>query len=211
MACEKYMNTRCVWQTKTWLDNVMKDKEADYFYLCSSVAKDDIHYIKLNAGDKYEDCPYKYVEHFRNFDVSSYDWIVYCDDDTYVFHNRLKAELANYDSSKKLLIGEQNHFSKEYDFPLMFGGPGFILSNSLYKEVKSYIESNNDIPIYINGDVTICKWVNKVNEKSEVTIVDMAKKMFNYPIHNYVLEDILPTALSFHYVTEELFELFKPL
>jgi hypothetical protein len=208
LTCGKYIQTRCEWQKNTWLKNVDKDENSTYYYLCSKEntnkenTNNNHHYLHLDTFDTYESCPYKYIEFFKTMDVSSYDWIVFCDDDSYMFHNRVKNELLKYDQTQNILIGGINIIaSQEYNFTIMSGGAGFIISSALNKKLKEYVYNNKSPYINLYSDVTICQWITTIND---VQVINLADKLRSHPPHFYNRTDIIPTSISFHYVTEEI-------
>ena len=98
LTCEKYIYNRCECQKNTWLTKI--GEECDYIYLSS---KPDIKnkIIGYSTNDTYEFATLKYVEFFKNYNLNEYfDYIFFCDDDTFVNPFRLKEkinELGNFD------------------------------------------------------------------------------------------------------------------
>ena len=88
LTCEKYINTRMRWQMDTVFSSV---NPADVFYLGHEMRPEDRIY-SWGAGDNYESLPYKFVDFFR-WSRLDYDWYFLMDDDTYVYTDRLQAQV----------------------------------------------------------------------------------------------------------------------
>lgn len=204
LSCNAYKYTRNEWQKKTWLKNIENDPNADYYFLFANMGEDR-HCVGWETEDNYESCPHKYRELIKNMDLSNFDYVFFCDDDTYVFHSRLKEYLSQFDKSKKLMIGRKGDYG---DIIFMSGGGGFALSSSLYQVLRGYICKEYDrIPIMRNSDVTMGLWIKNIMEEYkdiEYKVSDLIPSDNHHRSPGYTPEK----SLTFHYVTEELFNYY---
>ena len=160
LTCQKYLSTRCEWQKKTWLKDVEADPQSDYVLLCAAPDPSNSHIFGCNTHDDYSSCPYKYHNFILNNKLDNYDFVFFCDDDTFVYHDRLVKLLDNYDPKESYLLGQW--LQHEKDFIVMSGGAGFAISNELYKKIYNLIISTKELPFYLSSDVTIGKWINLI-------------------------------------------------
>jgi hypothetical protein len=198
LSCEAYLPTRNKWQKNTWLKNVDLDPNADY-YLLGATMKKEHKMVGWDTADDYASCPIKYIKFFYHMDLSEYDYICFCDDDTYIYHSRLLNKIKEFDPEDKFYIGAPLY---SYSVNYMSGGAGFVLTRTLYNEVRKYIRSNYDkIPIWLNGDVTMGKWILNVSDVKHVNL----KQFMSGETHIKNTHCPLETAISYHYVTQEFF------
>jgi hypothetical protein len=61
LSCDAYRHTRNEWQKKTWLKNIEKDPNSDYYFLFANMGEDR-HSVGWGTQDNYESCPHKYRE-----------------------------------------------------------------------------------------------------------------------------------------------------
>lgn len=189
LTCQKYIPTRCKWVRDSWLRQL---KPEDDYYFLSSVSDSANKVVGWNSLDTYEGCSQKYLAFFRNLNTDA-DWIVFVDDDTFVFPNRLRTLLADYNSSEKLYIGKL----LDGPIPTMSGGAGFALSSKLYSEMQTYVRNNEIVLDFIYSDVTVGQWAKALSAKY------IWDKRFNS--HPHTEEGNVNTAITFHYVDEPLF------
>lgn len=196
LTCEKFMNTRALWQNRTFLQKV--DKKDVYFISCK---KSGENVYGWDTSDDYHSCPTKYIKFFKHMEID-YDWYVFIDDDTYMYTKRLHEFLQSFDSKQLLYIGSKR--LDNWQIPFMSGGAGFCLSKELYKRVTQYVVTKSDRELYFcyNGDVTIGSWISNI---SNVIHIDEARFFANK--HNS--EDQLTTFISFHYLkSKEEFDFY---
>ncbi len=206
LACQKYKETRCVWQSNTWLKDVEADDDADYFWIHANPDHSNKHIVGYNTSDDYFSCPIKFKLFIQNNELSNFDYVFFCDDDTFVYHNRLKSLLSKYDAKDSYLLGHWLQHEKQ--FPVMSGGAGFALTKELYRRIREYINNYNNLPMLAQSDITLCLWIHMMgNYKWE----DLCGKVHpdNHLKLNY--SSIEPHHVSFHYVTEELFNYYNSL
>lgn len=189
LTCQKYLPTRCQWVRNSWLRQI---KEQDDYCFLSSVPDLQNKIVGWNTLDTYEGCSRKYLEFFRNFTTNA-DWIVFVDDDTFVFPHRLRSLLRQNHPSEKLYIGKL----LDGPIPTMSGGAGFVLSSSLFSEMQTYVKTNDIVLDHMWSDVTVGQWAMALSAKY------VWDKRFNSQPHTR--EGNVNTAITFHYVDEPLF------
>jgi hypothetical protein len=198
LSCEKFFPTRNLWQKSTWLKNVNLDPDADYYFLGPKMKKED-KMVGWDTTDDYASCPIKYREFFYNMDMDEYDYICFCDDDTYVYHSRLLAKLKLFNPEEKLYIGAPLY---DYNVHYMSGGAGFVLTKPLYKELQYYIRNNyKNVPIYPYSDVSMGKWLLNIRDVKHINLY----RFMSGGTHIKSPYCPLETAISYHYVTQQLF------
>lgn len=162
LSCEKYMATRVAWQKKHC-------KLPNQYVLSATMDPENKVYGWVEeTGDAYESCPLKYISFFRKVDDldDDFDWFVFIDDDTFVFHDRLVKELEQYDKSKSLYVGNPLHHIPPMVY--MAGGCGFVLSKSAFKSVKDHVRNTDAKALQQGcrdmfcGDVCMGWWVRTV-------------------------------------------------
>jgi hypothetical protein len=164
LTCEKYFLTRCEVVKNTWLKHVGTD---DYVFL-SSIPDEDKKKIGYETNDEYRYATLKYVEFFKNYELNDIDWVFFCDDDTFIFPNRLRELLENINSDCVGRIGICNDneiiLGPVPVFPVKFisGGAGFGIRYSLFNHIKSYLLSS-PFTVCLNTDVTMGIWLRDLD------------------------------------------------
>jgi hypothetical protein len=220
LTCEKYKDTRRVWQRNTWLRQVNPN---DYFFLTANKNPDDINTSGWGAPDDYASAPLKYYHFLKHMPLDEYDWIVFCDDDTFIFPKRLESYLAIKHPYELLYIGRCIDFvpielnaGNRVNRPMkyMSGGAGFIVSQALYTLIHNHVKQNTPLsmdgetlvehtegfPVY--GDVYIGAIIEQI--KQQVKHIELPYLNYSSTTDMYPIED----AISFHYATEEIFKLY---
>lgn len=188
LTCEKYIPTRCEAVRRSWLRNV-----PDYYFL-SSIPNPDQRILGWNTPDDYNSCSLKYIEFFKHATIDA-DWIVFCDDDTFVFPDRIANSLRTLDPAEPLYIG--------YEFPGvkspggLSGGAGFILSRSSYLKLCEYIRTGTDVWVSTYTDVSMAVWL--------LERMQGVRKITDNRFHPFKCKSPseFRQALTFHYVTPE--------
>jgi hypothetical protein len=188
LTCEKYIPTRCEAIRKTWLHDV-----EDYYFL-SSTPNLDQRILGWNTPDDYDSCSLKYIEFFKNETIDA-DWFVFCDDDTFVFPERIGGTLSVLNPEEPLYIG--------YEFPEceppggLSGGAGFVLSRATYLKLCDYIRSTKDVWVSTYTDVSMRVWL--------LERIEGIRKVIDtrfYP--RKCMSDLeFMSAFTFHYVTPD--------
>lgn len=151
LTCEAYQTTRCAWIRSTWLRDVKS-----YVFLSSAPSGSDV--VGWTTSDDYASCPVKYIEFFKHATPDT-DWIVFVDDDTFVFPQRLEGYLATLDATSPLYVGYT--LDHEPSGPFMSGGAGFAMTRSLYRQVQAHVQSHtvDELVVHIGSDVCIARWM----------------------------------------------------
>ncbi len=195
LSCAPYLKTRAVWQRNTWQKLVNPD---DIFYIVGRTDISGEQVYGYPVGDGYELCPHKYIAFFKDKGLQEYDWLFFIDDDTFVFPKRLAAYLQEFDCTKRYYIG------RELDWPELFmsGGAGFALSRSAYSALRQYINATpqDKVPIHLNGDVSMGIWMKYITDLKRVNCLNL-----NAAIDTHHTSSPPEKALTYHYVTEDLF------
>ena len=209
LTCEKYLETRCKWQKKTWINDIKEI--SDYLFL-SSKSNIESKIYGYNTPDTYETAPIKYVEFFKNYTLRDYDYLYFCDDDTYIDVERLErkiTELKDFECYGR--IGKVDYNPIIIDnggkyFPITYpsGGAGFLITRNTFNKIKYYLQTQ-PYPIFLNTDVTIGSWFQDIN----INIIegcDLLKSQNpDHPENNNIKDFI-----SFHYCDENHFnDLYK--
>lgn len=188
LTCEAYLPTRCKAIRDTWLNDV-----SNYVFL-SAHPNEAENVLGWNTPDNRDSCSKKYIEFFRNHTLDS-DWIVFCDDDTFVFPSRLEAFLQTKNPDDSLYIG--------YEFPGcdppggLSGGAGFVLSRTAYTQLCSYLRSTDDVWVSTYSDVSISIWLLK-----RMTGVRKLEDSRFHPRLCWTPHEF-QSAFTFHYVTPD--------
>jgi len=173
---------------------VPKLTDGDSYMFLSSIADPPAKVVGWNSLDTYEGCSRKYLDFIKNKSLVDSDWIVFVDDDTFVFPKRIRDMLETYDPTNELYIGKLLYGP----IPTMSGGAGFCVSKALYAKLHSFVNTRNVILDHIYSDVTIAQWIQRIP-----TAIYVWDKRFNS--HPHTEEGSIDTALTFHFVTEPLF------
>jgi hypothetical protein len=144
------------------------------------------------ASDDYHALPYKTMDFFKNLELD-YDWYILIDDDTYVFHDRLKRLLANYSPNLLISMGcILDHVDNEL-FRYTSGGAGTVLSKTLYKKVCTYVRTCPNPIIHWCSDICVGKWlldIKKDAQKQDRIMFELDNRNF-HPITS-VTKFIIP-------------------
>lgn len=211
LGCEKYIDRKKI-QENTWLSKI--EKGDGYYYLVghnkSSVLKDNIFYLDCN--DDYDSCPYKYLNFFREFsDYEKYDGFFFCDDDTYVFTNRLKSFIKknNLDLFGRVGHTEKNRNSNSYcKYPVKFfgGGAGFFVNLRLFSILRKFLIEHKNIPMSVNSDVTMGHWLSAIGVDGN-DIIDYSsflKAQSPFHIENKTAD--IKNVITYHYCNADDFK-----
>lgn len=208
LACEAYIPTRIKWQRETWITHIKP--EDDYLCLTCKMHPEDRHLIGFNTADDYNSCPNKYLQFFRHYKLEGFDWIFFCDDDTFVFPRRLEAFLEAYDRNDLYFVGRQGDHK---GMPFMSGGAGFAISKALYEAlVEGHISEKILEPKRLDeegsthGDTIMGEWVLNLN--LPIKIVNRGD-IFWHTILESSGAPSKETAITSHYCKEEHFRRYN--
>lgn len=205
LTCEKLLNTRVKWQLETCLSTVPYE---DIYYLGHTMDPDR-RLFNWGARDGYNELPEKFVDMFRNKTFDDYDWIFIADDDTYIFHQRIKKFLEKYTvkiGRSYIVFGHTLDHVKDKMFEYYSGGAGTILTRDLYNEVAEQVKQYNIPNIHWCADICLGKWL--IDTKERLTKNRKQMISINIPKHlhpeyyNSQIDDI-EIALTFHHLKEK--------
>lgn len=193
-TCNKYLETRVKYQMETMLKNVNRE---DIYYLTSKPDVENRQFGWYSMDDE-KNITWKYIHFIYNMNISHYDWYIFIDDDTFVFENRLKNLLLNYDSNKLYYIGNELDHIKNDFCSYMSGGAGYAISNSLYKVIYNDVKvtgANNSYEHWCD-DLCIGLWINKLKKEHNINQID--NKLFHTALQNN--DSDLTNAITIHKV-----------
>jgi|LauGreDrversion4_2_1035121.scaffolds.fasta_scaffold02242_13 hypothetical protein len=167
--------------------------------------------IKVSDSSDYFDTDEKQVNVINTIRESystildSYDWILFCDDDTFVNVNRLYEEVDyfNHNCIYGNLVNYQNHSTnpifdkpgipRDLDYPS--GGSGFCISTQLLKTSGKFIDYK---PRF--GDVNV--GLNAYHKK--IPIVNCVYFYSNTPEKYNHDEPLIKKAITYHYIVDDV-------
>ena len=205
-TCDKYLENRVKYQMETFLKNV---PEEDIYYLTSKPNIDKRQFGWFYLDDE-KNITWKYIHFILNKEINYYDWYIFIDDDTFVFENRLRTLLDNYNPNEAFYIGKELDHIKN-DFCLyMSGGAGYAISNKLYSLIVNYVKNigfNLSFKHWCD-DLCIGIWIQEIGK--EHTITQINNNNFHLDCnHN---DEELKEAITFHKViTKEQFNFYMNL
>jgi len=198
LSCKPFLKTRAKWQRETWLSKVPQDS---YVFLTGAIGSNEPNVVNMNLADSYETCPYRYYQYIQQNDMSKYDWVVFPDDDTFIFPERLHSLLEGLDASKRQYVG------RALTWPIMYmsGGASFALSRAAYAALREYllVTPREKIEFHKNGDITMGLWLKYIDSVERVD-----SHLFNGSPHTHGESSKTNVAISYHYVTEDLFTMY---
>ena len=134
--------------------------------------------------------------------ILEYDWYIFVDDDTFIFIDRLKLLLKNYNKDDLYYIGnELDHIKNDFCI-YMSGGAGYAISNGLYKLLYKYVKDtgiNNSYKHWCD-DLCIGLWINELKNKNNIIQIDNK----NFLVDPHKNDNELNNAITIHRtMTEE--------
>lgn len=183
LSCEQYLN-RYTSQRETWLKN-------QKYIRISSQNNEELNTVGWNTDDSYEGLSLKYLHFFQNVNLDS-EWVMFVDDDTFVYTDRIENYLQAYNPDERLYIGF--HFNEG---AAMSSGAGVILSKTLYQEVCQYVRNTSVTITHASwAGITLFEWVSKIENVQQIS-----DDRFHLNIEKY--EEDKNSAFTFHCVTPE--------
>jgi len=186
------------------LKNVNKE---DIYYLTSKPDVEKRHFGWFSMDDT-QNITWKYIHFIYHMNIPDYDWYILIDDDTFVFENRLKKFLTNYNSNENYYIGKElDHIRSQFCL-YMSGGAGYAISKSLYALITEYVRKIGKNEAYyplINlkeqwcDDLCIGLWIQEIAKNNKVN--QFNSNLFHLAEHEneYQLTD----AITFHKVIKK--------
>jgi hypothetical protein len=214
LTCEKYLKERCHLIDNTWRNLI--DKE-DSFYFLSSIPNPEKKVLGYQDPDDYEGAPFKMMSFIKNADIDT-DWIYLCDDDTFVFPNRLRKLLQDHDASKEVCVCrleppscDGGKFKVNFCYVWPNGGAGIIMSKPFFLSLKKYMQRVKPgyMPYVKNGDISFGIWARLIKFRNWVNRSDVL--LYEHPNHQRVIDAGLDKIVSTHQCRQEEFEMLYSL
>lgn len=184
LTSEKFSERREL-QKNTWLNFI--GQEDEYVYL------QDVD----NLADTYRNVPYKYSQFIKKYkQFEKFDWVFFCDDDTFVFPKRLNHLLTHFDKNKEYMIGRTGVYK---GWVSCSGGSGFAVSNKAIIGVKEYV-SKNEIIHLPNSDTSLSMWAKLASP--EIQIIDRGERFHTQHLRheeNSLID--IDSIITAHYCT----------
>jgi hypothetical protein len=159
-TCTKYLDNRVINQINSFLKHIPRN---DIYYLTKFI-NENLRHFCFDLTDTLEYLTYEYID-INNL----YDWYIFIDDTTFVFHNRLIKLLENYNSNENYYIGKilDNNISD---------GICYILSNSLYNLIIKLVRDNSKGSLlYWCDDLCINLYIQNIANNNLVNIINNDK------------------------------------
>lgn len=167
----------------TWARDVRDFKSVDlrFFYGLPHSRKLEDDEVYLNVKDDYESLPFKTIAICRWALEKGYDYLFKCDDDTFVWVDRLMKELME---DPRLDYGGYEHAG------VCTGGPGYILSKRAMKIIA------DSSPTHWAEDCHV--GITLTNQRINVTMLPNHRPGFS--AHWYDISNIPPGTVTIHAV-----------
>jgi len=210
-TCDKYIQSRVKYQMDIMFKNVNKE---DIYYLTSKPDIENRHFGWYSMDDP-QNITWKYIHFIYNTNIPDYDWYILIDDDTFVFENRIKKLLMNYNSNENYYIGKELDHIKNQFCLYMSGGAGYALSKSLYALITQYVRKIGIIEAFsplVNLEEKFCDdlcigiWIQEIAKENKVN--QLNNDLFHLDEHKH--ESQLTNAITFHKViTKEQYSFYS--
>lgn len=144
LSTKANVNTRQRWQRETWLSDMREG--VDYVYL-----------DEPNGEETYDRVAWKYVAWLRANELK-HDWYFFCDDDTWVYVERLRAYLKTcaYTEMTGFKGGDFKAFDNTH-VTWFSGGAGIAVKNDLLHDMQEYV-MKDDITVFHESDTSLGYW-----------------------------------------------------
>lgn len=205
ITCKKNHELRAAMQ-RTWCASV------NHVWLTSDYS---------NGDDSYISCPKKVLGFFQKEDLSCFDNVIICDDDTFVFVKRLELFLSNL-SKTRYVIAHWGSFQNDKPSHKIIAGPspktkiryprggsGMILEKSVVHDLVSYLKNTpaEKLTLESHSDTTLGIWLSMLQDIDTIELKHLmhpgsAELVFNN-------HEIMSTAFTLHYVKPEQVNLLQ--
>lgn len=129
-----------------------------------------------------------------NYILDSYEWYIFCDNDTFINTNLLEKKI--YDLNTEKVHGRViNSWPVDKNLYYVSGGAGFIMHNSLVKKIFPKLKQNYDIE-YSDVSLGINLKEMKIDLEDNDSFHPREPEFYNIKDNN------IKNYISFHYVTE---------
>lgn len=172
-------NTRQRWQRETWLQGV------DYVYLDEP----------LNGEEVYTNVAHKYVAWLRSNELK-HDWYFFCDDDTWVYVERLRAALGltNVPTMKGFKGGEFMVEGTTFITQWFSGGAGVAINKPLLLRIQSYVKGENII-VSTESDTSLAIWA----KISTLNFLPVHNRLFRPQHPHHASNNSVKDCITYHY------------
>lgn len=191
LTCEKYSERKEL--QKEWIKYIG--------------AGDSVVYLDeaFNKEGGYDSVAFKYSSFIKNCTVfSEFNWIFFCDDDTFIFPKKLNHLLYYFDCNKPIMVGRTGVYE---DYRYCSGGAGFAVSRTLIFRIK-YFLLQNIYELFKNSDTTFGMWAKMA--EPNLKIIDRIEQFQTQHLRhsdNDVVD--IDSCISFHYCTEYDYNILK--
>ncbi len=192
LTCDKNKE-RQRWQRETWL------KEIPHIYLDKPIGE-----------EIYNNAPLKYIDFFichPDLLAEPYDFVFFCDDDTFVYTDKLEMKLDVYIhplfTEHCTMIGFSGGTFPIYNLQIQWcsGGAGIALSRSAVKNIQTHLRSTPKPLITHETDISLAIWAMMANES--LIVIDTHRfSPFN---PKDAAEQKMFDCISYHYCNQEDF------
>jgi hypothetical protein len=187
LTCDKNKD-RQRWQRETWL------KEIPHIYLDKPIGE-----------EIYNNAPLKYIDFFicqPDLLIEPYDFFFFCDDDTFVYTDKLESFLAG-ENSKAFMIGFSGGTFPIYNLNIQWcsGGAGIALSRECVKNIQTHLRSTPKPLVTHETDISLAIWAMMANEK--LIVIDNKKFSPFNPLD--AAREGMQDCITYHYCNEENF------
>lgn len=175
-------STRQLWQCETWLQNV------DYVYLDE------------DENDTYDRVAHKYVAWLWANELK-HDWYFFCDDDTWVYVDRLKDVLRP--TPNKIMTGFKGGEFLVCNTIARWcsGGAGIGISKPLLLDIQAYVKG--DPIITTESDTSLGVWAAQTG----YTLIHNSRFRPQHPQHESNRH--VKNAITYHYCSQDHFYKLK--
>ena len=196
-TCNKYLNNRVSYQMETFLKNI---NNKDIYYLTSQpcIEKRQFGWYTMDDG---KNITWKYIHFIYNMDGEflNYDWYIFIDDDTFVFTNRLRKYLTQYNSNDNYYIGYECEHKNWELCSYLSGGAGYAISNALYKKIYEYVKKEGINSSYKHwcDDLCVGMWIDEISKNINVNRIHNS----NFLVSHFKNINELNTAITAHQIS----------
>ncbi len=205
LSCDKYKDTRQKWQRETWLKDM---HPMNHVYL-------NEHPDGLE--DNYKNAPYKYISFFKLLTDNvreHFDWLFFCDDDTFVYTEKLEELLSTEISESSILhlsdsymIGFYGGRFKIYNLEIGWcsGGAGIALNREVVKNIQTHLRNTPKPLVTDETDISLAIWATMANK--ELFVIDNKRFSPFNPLD--AAREGMRDCITYHYVErKDFYELY---
>lgn len=200
LTADKYHDRREL-QCRNWMKYICCND--DYIYLCDSARVFfnfiwDEKMVGYDLPTGYDNVALKYSSFIKQYNLfDNFDWIFFCDDDTFLFPKKLHHLLRYFNKDEPIMIGRTGVYE---GWQVCSGGAGFAVSQNLILKVQQYLKTNpyEHLP---NSDTSLGMWAKLAEPNMKV--IDRIEQFQTQHLRHEDngLVDI-DSCITFHYCTE---------